>query len=160
MNKFQKKSNISKDILKKIKLYIPAQNATSLTNLNATLGQAGLNAFEFSKEFNKSSDFYLLDVVLNIEIKIFIDKTYEIIIKSPTTSFILVEQCLLYNNILEYNENTLFINNIGLKEIYKIAYFLKKNLFITLTIHSIFCSLLGTIKSMNLKIINDLNIKK
>jgi large subunit ribosomal protein L11 len=159
MNKFQKKSNISKDILKKIKLYIPAQNATSLNNLNATLGQSGLNAFEFSKEFNKLSEVYLLDVVLNIEIKIFIDKTYEIVIKSPTISFILVEECLFYNNILEYNDNTLFINNIGLKQIYKIAYFLKKILFINLSINSIFCSLLGTIKSMNLKIINDLNIK-
>ena len=57
------KPQINKELVKTIKLFLPAQNASGLTNLNAILGQAGVNAFEFGKQFNVLSNIFLKDVI-------------------------------------------------------------------------------------------------
>jgi large subunit ribosomal protein L11 len=152
-----KKLNINKEVSKKLRLYIPSQNSSSLTTLNAVLGQAGLNSFEFSKEFNKITD-YTIDSVLNIEIKVFLDKTYEIVLKTPTTSFIVNEEAFICSNIKEYTEKSIINKVINLSFVYKIAFFFKKTVLGNINIKSILRSILGTLKSMNYKVINDFKI--
>src|SRR6188472_1166471 len=116
----KKSINPNKEVIKKIRLYIPAQNSSSLTTLNAVLGQSGLNSFEFSKEFNKLSDVYLNDIILSIEIKIFIDKSYDISLKSPFLSFLLNEEIFVFNKIKESSEiSSHLINILSLKQLYK-----------------------------------------
>lgn len=157
MNKQLKKTNVSKEISRKLKVYIPAQNAASLTTLNAVLGQAGINAFEFGKRYNKLTECFLNDIIINLEVISYIDKTFEIFIKAPTVSSLILEEACVFNKLKEFPENFPNTNTIGIKSLYQVAFLLKNKVLHTSSLKAIFRSLCGVAKSMHIKIVNDLN---
>lgn len=144
-------------IVRKIILYVPSQNPNSLTNINATLGQNGVNSFEFFKQFNNLSKIYLEDIVLNVELVLYVDKKFDIIIKGPTNVFMFYEEyfCSKGGDSMEFQ----FPDNIylNLSALYKIAVFQKEIGKNKVSLKSIFKSLLGTLKTTTIKIINDVN---
>jgi ribosomal protein L11 len=142
-------------VLRKLNLYVPSQNPSGLTTLNAILGQNTINVFEFTKQFNAITKEYLNDIVLIIEIIIFLDKKFDIKVKRPTASFMFFEQIHFKNKNIKETDMQNIIFQINLSDIYKIAVFIKSINNIELSLKSIFKSLLGTLKSMHLSIYND-----
>ncbi len=134
------KQSFKKETLRLLNLYLPAQNSTQISNLNAVLGQAGINSFDFSKKFNELSKIYNIDVMLKVQLKIYIDKTFDIYIERPFISFLVFEE---YNSL---------DNSISLNSLYKIAniLFILKNE--RVYIKSILNEILGTLKSMKIHI--------
>lgn len=155
------KKIVGKEIIKILKLYVPAQNPTGNPMLNPIMGQAGLNSSEFVKKFTEMSKFFKQNVVLRVHVYIFNDKTFEIFIEFPSLSYVLNEEMLKYNGIKNLlDDNIIFGSKISLSNIYKIAFFLKKIKFNDkLDLILIVRLLFGTLKSMHCNIINDL-IKK
>ena len=146
----------NKEIIKIIKLYLPAQNPTGNTMLNPILGQAGVNSGEFTKRFNEASKPYKKDVVLKVKIFSYIDKTFDISLDLPPLSYILNEEMFLQIGKKKLQEdNIVFETKINLSKIYKVAYMLKE-LGFDKSIFKIVKLLLGTLKSMHCLVINDL----
>lgn len=68
-----------------IKLVIPAGQATPAPPIGPAIGQHGLNIAEFCKKFNDLSK-DKIGQKLPIRVKVFEDRTYEIMVKTPVTS--------------------------------------------------------------------------
>ena len=147
----------NKEIIKVIKLYLPAQNPTSNSMLNPILGQAGVNSVEFNKKFIELSRNYKKDVVLKIRILLYIDKTFDIVLNMPTLSYILNEEMFVQIGKRKLQEEVfVFEQKINLSKIYKISFILRE-LGFDKSILKIVKLILSTLKSMHCIVINDIN---
>jgi large subunit ribosomal protein L11 len=73
---------MSKKILKKIKLHIPAGKANPAPPIGPALGSAGVNIMAFCKEFNARTQGSVGDI-LPVVITVFGDKSFTFICKQP-----------------------------------------------------------------------------
>lgn len=152
-----KKKYNNKEIVKIIKLFLPAQNHSVNNMLNAILGQAGVNSFEFGKQFEEVSKIYKKNVVLNVKVIIFTDKTFNIHIDMPPVSYMVVEEFCMLNNIKKLpDDSSIKLNALTLSKLYKISFFLFM-LRSDLSLKSIVFSLFGSLRSMHCIVINDIN---
>jgi len=79
---------MSKKILTVVKIQIPAGKANPAPPIGPVLGQHGLNIAEFCQKFNeKTKD--KGDDLIPVEINIFENRSYDFILKTPPTSFLL-----------------------------------------------------------------------
>src|SRR6187401_2055050 len=83
---------LTKEIVKKLKLYLPAQNASHNPTLNPTLGHDGINSMEFVKRFNEVSKNYKANILLNVLVFVFVDKTFELFVSISPISFLINEE--------------------------------------------------------------------
>lgn len=133
-SKTKKKKEKDTDILRKIRLAIPAQGASISPPLGPALGQFGINIIDFCKQFNERSQFYDIEVVLNVVITMFRNKAFVFEIKQPTFCYMLYEyynselisslqnksnekEDDVFRNILDYE----FVNKCSLIHLYNIA---------------------------------------
>jgi len=72
---------VAKEILKKIKLQIPAGKASPAPPVGTALGPAGINLQEFCTKFNDASKDRMGDIV-PVEITLYADKSYDFILKT------------------------------------------------------------------------------
>ena len=79
---------MAKTITKKIKLQIPAGKATPAPPVGTVLGPAGINLQEFCTKFNEMTRDKMGDV-LPVEISIYDDRSFDFVIKTPPTAFLL-----------------------------------------------------------------------
>lgn len=79
---------MSKKILKKIKLHIPAGKANPAPPIGPALGSAGVNIMAFCKEFNARTQGNIGDI-LPVVITVFGDKTFTFICKQPPVAQLL-----------------------------------------------------------------------
>ena len=79
---------MAKEIVKKIKLQIPAGKATPAPPVGTVLGPAGINLQEFCTKFNDASKDKMGDVV-PVEISLYDDRSYDFVIKTPPAAFLL-----------------------------------------------------------------------
>ena len=77
-----------KEITKKIKLQIPAGRATPAPPVGTVLGPAGINLQEFCTKFNDATRDKMGDV-LPVEITIYEDRTFDMVLKTPPAAFLL-----------------------------------------------------------------------
>ena len=77
-----------KEITKKIKLQIPAGRATPAPPVGTVLGPAGINLQEFCTKFNDATKDKMGDV-LPVEITIYEDRTFDMVLKTPPAPFLL-----------------------------------------------------------------------
>ena len=75
-------------LVKKIKLQIPAGKATPAPPVGTVLGPAGINLQDFCTKYNDATRDKMGDV-LPVEISIYDDRSFDFIIKTPPTSFLL-----------------------------------------------------------------------
>jgi large subunit ribosomal protein L11 len=79
---------MAKQVVKKIKLQIPAGKATPAPPVGTMLGPAGINLQEFCTKFNEETRDKMGDI-LPVEIFLYEDRSYSYKLKTPPASFLL-----------------------------------------------------------------------
>ena len=83
-----------KEVLKKIKLQIPAGKATPAPPVGPALGQHGVNIVQFTKEFNaRTAD--KGDLIIPVVITVYADRSFSFITKTPPAAVLLKKACNL-----------------------------------------------------------------
>ncbi len=76
------------EIVKKIKLQIPAGKATPAPPVGTVLGPAGINLQEFCTKYNDATRDKMGDI-LPVEITVYDDRSFTFVIKTPPTAFLI-----------------------------------------------------------------------
>ena len=79
---------MAKEAIKKIKLQIAAGKATPAPPVGTVLGPAGINLQDFCTKYNEATRDKMGDV-LPVEISIYEDRSFDFVIKTPPTAFLL-----------------------------------------------------------------------
>ena len=79
---------MAKEIVKKIKLQIPAGKATAAPPVGTALGPAGIALPDFCNRFNDATKDKMGDV-LPVEISIYDDRSFTFVVKTPPAAFLL-----------------------------------------------------------------------
>ena len=79
---------MAKEVVKKIKLAIEAGKANPAPPVGTVLGPAGINLQEFCTKYNEQTRDKMGDV-LPVEISIYEDRSFDFIIKTPPTAFLI-----------------------------------------------------------------------
>ena len=79
---------MAKEAIKKIKLQIPAGKATPAPPVGTVLGPAGINLQDFCTKYNDATREKMGDI-LPVEISIYDDRSFDFVIKTPPTAFLL-----------------------------------------------------------------------
>ena len=79
---------MAKEVVKKVKLAIDAGRATPAPPVGTVLGPAGINLQEFCTKYNDATRDKMGDV-LPVEISIYDDRTFDFVIKTPPTAFLI-----------------------------------------------------------------------
>ena len=83
---------MAKEVVKKIKLQIPAGKATPAPPVGTVLGPAGINLQEFCTKYNDATRDKMGDI-LPVVISIYEDRTFDFVIKTPPTAFLIKKIC-------------------------------------------------------------------
>ena len=81
---------VAKNVVKKIKLQIPAGKATPAPPVGTVLGPAGINLQEFCTKYNDATREKMGDIV-PVEISIYDDRTFDFVLKTPPTATLLLK---------------------------------------------------------------------
>lgn len=84
-----------KEVVKQIKLQIPAGKANPSPPVGPALGQAGVNIMEFCKAFNAKTQDMKAGMPIPVIISVYSDRSFTFICKSPPASFLLLEAAKL-----------------------------------------------------------------
>ena len=79
---------MAKEAVKKIKLQIAAGKATPAPPVGTVLGPAGINLQDFCTKYNDATRDKMGDI-LPVEISVYEDRSFDFIIKTPPTAFLL-----------------------------------------------------------------------
>ena len=79
---------MAKEVVRKIKLQVAAGKATPAPPVGTVLGPAGINLQEFCTRYNDATRDRMGDI-LPVEISIFDDRSFDFVIKTPPTAFLL-----------------------------------------------------------------------
>ena len=79
-------------LTKQIKLQIPAGKATPAPPVGTVLGPAGINLQEFCTKYNDATRDKMGDI-LPVVISIYDDRTFDFVIKTPPTAFLIKKIC-------------------------------------------------------------------
>ena len=78
---------MAKNVVKKIKLQIQAGKATPAPPVGTVLGPAGINLQDFCTRYNDATKDKMGDV-LPVEISIYDDRSFDFVVKTPPTPFL------------------------------------------------------------------------
>ncbi|HXK35199.1 MAG TPA: 50S ribosomal protein L11 [Candidatus Paceibacterota bacterium] len=76
---------MAKELLKKVKLQVPAGKATPAPPLGPTLGQAGVNIGDFVNKFNAATKDRVGQTV-RVILSVYKDRSYDFVVKGPPMS--------------------------------------------------------------------------
>ena len=111
---------MAKEAIKKIKLQIQAGKATPAPPVGTVLGPAGINLQEFCTRYNDATREKMGDI-LPVEISIYDDRSFDFIIKTPPTAFLLKKYAkVAKGSVKGSKENVATISQAQLKEIAEI----------------------------------------
>ena len=79
---------MAKEVVRKIKLQVVAGKATPAPPVGTVLGPAGINLQEFCTKYNDATRDRMGDI-LPVEISIYDDRSFNFVIKTPPTAFLL-----------------------------------------------------------------------
>ncbi|MBL7086212.1 MAG: 50S ribosomal protein L11, partial [Candidatus Cloacimonetes bacterium] len=116
---------MAKKILAKIKLQLPAGQATPAPPVGPALGQYGVNIGEFCKQFNDKTKTEA-GLIFPAEITIFADRTFRFIVKTPPAAVLIKKEVGLAKGSPESNREK--VGSITMKQIEAIAKIKMKDL--------------------------------
>lgn len=79
---------MAKEIVKKIKLQLPAGKATPAPPVGTALGPLGVNSGEFCVKYNEATRDKMGDII-PVEITVYDDRSFDLRFLTPPTSFLL-----------------------------------------------------------------------
>ena len=108
---------MAKEITRKIKLQIPAGKATPAPPVGTVLGPAGINLQEFCTKYNDATRDKMGDI-LPVEISVYEDRTFDFVIKTPPTSFLVKKYAKIQKGSVKgANETVATLTDAQLTEI-------------------------------------------
>ena len=111
---------MAKEAVKKIKLQIPAGKATPAPPVGTVLWPAGINLQEFCTRYNDATREKMGDI-LPVEISIYDDRSFDFIIKTPPTAFLLKKYAkVAKGSVKGSKEKVATLSQAQLKEIAEI----------------------------------------
>ena len=111
---------MAKEAVKKIKIQIPAGKATPAPPVGTVLGPAGINLQDFCTRYNDATRDRMGDV-LPVEISIYEDRSFDFVIKTPPTAFLLKKYAKIKKGSVKGSKETVAtISKATLKEIAEI----------------------------------------
>ena len=111
---------MAKEVVKKIKLQIAAGKATPAPPVGTVLGPAGINLQDFCTRYNDATREKMGDV-LPVEISIYDDRSFDFVIKTPPTAFLLKKYAKIQKGSTKgANETVATISEATLREIAEI----------------------------------------
>ncbi len=79
---------MAKQVVKEIKLQIPAGKATSAPPVGTVLGPAGINLGEFCTKYNDATKDKMGDI-LPVVITVYDDRSFDFVVKTPPAAFLI-----------------------------------------------------------------------
>jgi large subunit ribosomal protein L11 len=143
------KINLDQQVLRKVRFLVPAQNATISPPIGPILGQFGINIMDFCKQFNDRSKFIEQGTLVFVDLLLFKNKSFVFSIRMSPFSFLVNEENF---GDIEETGIPLFVN---LSSLYKILQI--KKIDSPINDLSIMRSFFGTVRSMHLRVCNDLS---
>lgn len=111
---------MAKEVVKKIKLQIEAGKANPAPPVGTVLGPAGVNLQDFCTKYNDATRDKMGDV-LPVEISIYEDRSFDFVIKTPPTAFLLKKYAKVKKGSVKGSKETVAtISKATLKEIAEI----------------------------------------
>ena len=111
---------MAKEAVKKVKLQIAAGKATPAPPVGTVLGPAGINLQEFCTRYNDATREKMGDI-LPVEISIYEDRSFDFIIKTPPTAFLLKKYAkVAKGSVKGSKEKVATLSQAQLKEIAEI----------------------------------------
>jgi large subunit ribosomal protein L11 len=111
---------VAQEVVKKIKLQIAAGKATPAPPVGTVLGPAGINLQDFCTKYNEATRDKMGDI-LPVEITIYDDRSFDFVVKTPPTSFLLKKYAKVQKGSANGSKQTVAtISNATLKEIAEI----------------------------------------
>ena len=108
------------EVVKKIKLQIEAGKANPAPPVGTVLGPAGINLQDFCTKYNDATRDRMGDV-LPVEISIYEDRSFDFVIKTPPTAFLLKKYAKIKKGSVNGSKDTVAtISKATLKEIAEI----------------------------------------
>lgn len=108
------------EVVKKIKLQIEAGKANPAPPVGTVLGPAGINLQDFCSKYNDATRDRMGDV-LPVEISIYDDRSFDFVIKTPPTAFLLKKYAKVKKGSVKGSKETVAtISKAQLKEIAEI----------------------------------------
>jgi large subunit ribosomal protein L11 len=108
---------VAKEVVKKIKLQIAAGKATPAPPVGTVLGPAGINLQDFCTKYNDATREKMGDI-LPVEISIYDDRSFDFVVKTPPTSFLLKKYAKIQKGSVNGSKQTVAtISTATLKEI-------------------------------------------
>lgn len=116
---------MAKEVAAKVKLQCPGGQATPAPPVGPALGAHGVNIAAFVKEFNdKTRD--SKGLIIPVEITIFKDRTFELLLKSPPASVLLIKAAGVEKGAGEVGKVT--VGKVTKKQVEEIAKLKMKDL--------------------------------
>ena len=137
------------EVVKKIKLQIPAGKATPAPPVGPALGQHGVNIMGFCKEFNaKTAD--KAGLIIPVVITVYQDRSFSFILKTPPAAVLFKKELGLQSGSGVPNRTK--VGNITKEQVRKIAE-LKMPDLNAATIESAMSMIEGTARSMGVVVV-------
>ncbi|KAI8871326.1 ribosomal protein L11 [Ramicandelaber brevisporus] len=102
-----------------IRLVIPAGKATPSPPIGPALGQRGVKAIDFCKQFNEVTKVYQPETPMRVRIDVNPDKTFKFAVRTPTTTHFLLKAAGIEKGSGSTGHEV--AGKISLKHIYEIA---------------------------------------
>ena len=109
---------MAKEVIAQIKLYVPAGQANPAPPVGPALGQHGVNIMMFCKQFNEKTK-GREGLILPAVIKVYKDKSFDFIIKTPPSSVLIKKAANLAKASGTAGKET--IGTITVKQVEEIA---------------------------------------
>jgi large subunit ribosomal protein L11 len=136
------------ELTRTIRLLVPAQAATIAPPLGPTLGQFGINIKDFCDKFNEKSKIFENDIILNVLVNLLKNKNFDFDVRLPSVGFMINEEEVDVEN--EYVNKYLTLTS---------AYKIIATKDVNISKSAMFNCILGTARSMDVKLINNLKKK-
>ena len=108
---------MAKEVVRKIKLQVVAGKATPAPPVGTVLGPAGINLQEFCTKYNDATRDKMGDI-LPVEISVYEDRTFDFVIKTPPTSFLVKKYAKIQKGSVKgANETVATLTDAQLTEI-------------------------------------------
>ena len=82
---------MAKEIVRRIKLQIPAGKATPAPPVGTALGPAGINLQEFCTKYNDATRDKMGDII-PVEIMVYEDRTFDFVLKTPPAAVLIKKE--------------------------------------------------------------------